>query len=213
MKKPFVFISLLLFSAGCVSTFPTPSPTPAIGDGGLISNNPCGPPCFYGITPGLTTEKEVDEVTNKYVNIFSNCEPYHLKIRENHRGLICDDVALTYIFDTVDRLSYEPGISIVLDDVINSIGPPDIVSSSINSLPDKPFYSDAILFYDEKHMILIIPDQSGTEITLAPDTQVIRVTYLYESNYEKLKTLSTLFSTPWRGYGIYEAKLPTFLNQ
>ncbi len=53
-------LCLMLVSGGC-NAYPTYSPTPwpTLIDRGLFYGEPCAPPCWEGITPGISSEEDV----------------------------------------------------------------------------------------------------------------------------------------------------------
>ncbi|MBA3074003.1 MAG: hypothetical protein FP831_10430, partial [Anaerolineae bacterium] len=51
-----LIVFLLVFTSSC-TTQTEEYPVLNIDDGGLLSKNPCTPPCFWNITPGITTEE------------------------------------------------------------------------------------------------------------------------------------------------------------
>ena len=62
-----------------------------IKDGGLLSGEPCGPPCFIGIIPGVTTEEQVYQII-KNQNLNALCEKDDKVARGGERGITCSNI-------------------------------------------------------------------------------------------------------------------------
>ena len=130
------YIICILFLTSCNSkdhTYqPHPSSTPAIdiGDGGLFSGKPCGPPCFYGIRPDITTYQEVDKVLSSST-FGSSCEKFDDTKSSGFRGFACGG-AFTIAFvnhsDDVYSLGFTPRKSITIGEVIEKYGEPSSVA-------------------------------------------------------------------------------------
>ena len=207
MERITIFILLMMLSA-CSSQFPIVTTVPRIKDGGFLTGEPCGPPCFYNIVPGSTELSEAKNKISIYENVFTNCKSYNQNGGDIIDGINCKDVSISFSNSTVDGLSFQPDSEISLEKVVNLYGPPDFVSSRIVSLPDKPFNSRASLYFDKLNTILILSEQTGTGIVITPDTAIMEITYLSEEEYSNIKSLANSTSVPWHGFGSYKAELP-----
>jgi hypothetical protein len=208
MKK-IISIGVSLFLVGCAITTTTPRISADIKDGGFLSKEPCGPPCFFNITPGGTTEAEVQEVVISQKNVFQDCNLIDDTSKGGGRGLYCDyDIGIGYDGHVVDGVSFSPATNITLQQVIDQYGPPDLVIATVISLPDHPFKSHTVLYYDHFHGMLGIGDQSGTEFNIDPGTTITIISYTSEKRYQQIMSVIKSSGVSWQGYGIYQAVLP-----
>ena len=206
MKKILYIITFILLT-GCTSRIFIKHgiSTNNIGDGGFISKNPCGPPCFFGITPGITTDKDISYLLNVLPDVITNCKEYDFTSEGGKNGLICDYINITYRNNIVDVIGFSLSKNITIQQVIDSYGNPDLVDIDIISLPDKPYTTGMILYFDRIQTILQPPDQKGRKFTIDKDTRIIRIVYL--TNNEYLETRGIEGHIPWRGYGTYYSYL------
>jgi hypothetical protein len=208
MKKWIWFFPLFIITS-CSFIQNIKSQPLQIKDGGVLSSTPCGAPCFYGITPGRTTDTEVVKLISSNKDVFINCEKYDDRASGGKEGLICgDSFGISFSNNLVDAVSFLPTSEISLHQFIDKYGSPDVIDSSIVSLPDKPFRAGTILYFDKIHSIIDLPDQSGSEVQILPETIISKLLFLSEPRYEYQKNLSIKTGVPWHGFGTYEAVLP-----
>lgn len=213
--KIWCMIIFVLVIGGCSTPETDPSLTDKratnipIDDGGFLSGIPCSAPCFYNITPGVTTEEQALKVLSSKTDM-KFCDRWERNANGLDGGIQCSNIGLS-LNDAgiVSSLSFTPTSSITVDEVIEKYGPPNVVSviSSIplHSLKGRiymAFYYQNIL----THMALI--DQAmdltvrGSGFNLTPSTLVERIGYDDKSNY-KISRYQT-----WHGYGIYQESDP-----
>src|SRR5437762_11446844 len=89
--------------AACTGLVSSASGVADINDGGLISGDPCGPPCFWKIIPGVTTEDEVTRIFQAR-DLLQRCENIRNERETGVRGIVC--------FNKVN-ISFRPGTNIV----------------------------------------------------------------------------------------------------
>ena len=206
--KTISLICLFVLLAGCIFMPPFKSVS-SVKDGGFISLKPCGPPCFFGITPGITSTSQFNTIMNSNNSVFSHCKtidnPY---IGKNHHGINCDNgIAMSFTDQRVDGLGFIPTTPIKLGEVIELYGYPDLVDTMVVSLPDKPFESSFTLYYDQIRVILGSEDQAGIEYTVASDTIINDIAYYTQSKYQSFRTFVGTQGTLWKGFGSYSARL------
>jgi hypothetical protein len=202
IRKIFI-LSFLILLMGCTSS------RPKIGDGGFLSLNPCGPPCFYGMTPGITTDKQVQQVITKLSNIFSNCNELNLTSSGGGRALLCDgDITVGYNGDTVDGITFSPYTTVSIQQVIDYYGPPDFVDVLVVSLPDKPFRSKMTLLFDRPQALLGLSDQSGTQFVINANSKITIISYSTENGYQVYRNRILSQGKPWIGFGTYDSRVP-----
>jgi hypothetical protein len=207
--KKRVWIIALIMLTGCNFSPFNISSQRQINDGGLLYSTPCAPPCFFGITPGSTTDYEAVKTISINEDIFSNCKQYDNRSVGGLRGLICGDyIGVLFSENIVGAVSFLPSSKITLEQVIQRYGQPDLIDAYISSLPDKPFTSKVFIFFDNLHAVLELIEQPGTKMQIKPDEIISTVTYWSEEEYNSKISSSENRGVSWRGYGDYEAKLP-----
>ncbi len=206
-----IFASLGILLAGCMLET-QPQPTPATNeqfhDGGLISQIPCGPPCFYGIVPGLATEADIERAEAERSDIYSNCSLVDNTSFGGVRGFRCEGgVGGIYKGQTVDSIGFYPAKNIIVKEIIDLYGPPDFLNVMIVSLPDAPPWSGASLVYGRMHTILGMSDQPGREFRIEPDTHITSVSYLSDARFTEIWDPHDKTSVSWNGFQTYQAIL------
>lgn len=177
------------------------TPGPNIGDGGFITRQPCGPPCYQNISPGVTTEKDARNILQ---NMGEPCVDFDYTNEGGYRGLICENVTMGFVNHIVDALTFYPSTAITVQQVIEAYGPPDRVCAYISSiLPDEPQRSNMMLFYDRFQAILELTEQDGIEFKVNPSTGVSSIGYLTEADYQYHQNLLVDNVSPWNSYERY----------
>jgi hypothetical protein len=169
-------------------------------DGGLISKNPCGPPCFWGILPGVTREDQVDEILNSK-NINEICSVYNNEEQSGLRGLDClflINISYRKHTDIVEIVSFVPTEEILVSDVIAQYGYPSQILVFSTGLPDHSKSIDMDLYYNDIQSVIDLPRMDGSVYNLSADTKVTAVSY-----YEKLNPTISEHLQPWNGFGQY----------
>ena len=67
----------------------------SIEDGGLISKNPCGAPCFLGVTPGITTKPQIIEILHER-NLYDLCKFDEYVYAEEEMTIECTSFNINY---------------------------------------------------------------------------------------------------------------------
>ena len=176
---------------------PTPQPGTNIGDGGLISEQPCGPPCLLGVKPGVSTADDV-LVNLRSAGFGSLCQ------REGP-GIGCPAIPIFFFFgedeNTIKYINFSPA-NITLSNVIEKYGPPTrwYVSSPIDDSGDTIASVTMELFYDEIFTIIQLEYQEGSWVPYkaTPESKVESVIYRASIWDEGLYPGSS-----WHGYGKY----------
>lgn len=187
----------------------TPSPTKAfnpyeISDGGFISGEPCGPPCFLGITPGISSSYDIKTILGDY-GLLSECE-------EGGWGWICPGLPLSLrihiVDDDVSKVSsiIFSTTDIQLGSLIDAYGDPDrwtdYLPNDDSGYPMSYYYLE--LCFDEINTVTRLEKTNINEPCLVqPTTPVIEVTY-----FDGTCTSYYEFSRIWSGYGEYKIDSP-----
>jgi hypothetical protein len=119
-----IFLVILLTLSACVPA----TPTLDVGDGGFLSGEPCGPPCFWGIVPGQTMEAEVMEILQER-GVFKVCRAHDREAEGGIRGIICPQFAVGFRRggNVVDDVVLWPSTPITAEEIIAKYGEPEFV--------------------------------------------------------------------------------------
>lgn len=198
-----ITFSILLFA--CSTPISTPTPYPYLGDGGFLSGETCGPPCFFGIMPGMTTMDQAITIL-KSEGLYQDCYMYDNSSHGGARGLACGS-ALWFGFqngDVVENVSFRPSPTINVSDVIRKYGEPDIVDVSSNSPSNKEFETGMSLWYSRIGVSLGLGYQNSLEFELEPTTPILSIDYHSPNSYK----LDRSYAQKWQGYGVYKEYHP-----
>ncbi|MBI1794755.1 MAG: hypothetical protein HYR70_11280 [Chloroflexi bacterium] len=204
MKKLILSAWLLVLLVACTAKYniqPTLVRGNQVKDGGLLTKKPCGPPCFFGITPVITDEEQATKTMEKMPDIFANCKSFDFTSTGGKRGTNCTYVNIGYKNAVVDLVSFTPSDGISVGQVIDLYGSPNSVSVGIVSLPDSPDRTTMTLFFDQIQTMIGMGEQSGPQFAVQPITSVVTVVYLSKNGYEESRNTPT--NQKWNGYGVY----------
>jgi hypothetical protein len=195
--------SLLLLLLACTSI--SPSRVTDIGDGGFLSEQPCGPPCFWDITPNITREAQVIQVLQTQ-GLFQNCETFNNEAQSGYRGINCRfvvSVAFQLGTDIVSIVGFKPSSKLTVKGVISKYGNPDSVTVTASGLPEHP-RTVMVLYYDKIYTNLVLTEQEGVEFEVIADTEIENIGYSDQADYN----LSNRYAFKWNGYGKYQRHEP-----
>jgi hypothetical protein len=213
-----IFIAVLL--VGCVrpvgntdaSEIPTAGPAVDFGDGGFLSGEPCGPPCFLDITPGVTEERQAIEILQGYIDI-QECDRWDWSEEGGVRGIGCPHVIGYQLYTVamdfsdqglVTRVGFIPSQMITVEAVIAKYGIPDWLSVvSWTEEGESPPMIFMALYYSELRTRIVLPIQETDTYLVSPTSQIESVTYEGIS----LSFIVGLDLT-WQGYGEYPVSVP-----
>lgn len=170
-----------------------------IGDGGLISGEPCESPCFFGI--------HIDETPlNQVVSLLENngISPCYFAsdttvfCGKNVISIAIGADSSTYI---VDGLEYVPSFPITVAEIIGKYGNPSFVYVSFSDTPDlSALY--VLVLWDSIKMRVDLPEIEDESYVVENITQIQRVIFLDETSYSNLTTDE--YAQAWNGYGAYK---------
>lgn len=179
------------------SAAPTPQLGKNIGDGGLISGEPCGPPCLMGITPGITT---VDEAASHLENVGLSdvC-------KKEVWWIGCPDIPIFFHFGEdkkiVAWIVFSP-TNVNFGDVVAKYGSPSRWNINVPTDEAGRLMSRVTLqlFYDEIFTVIDLEYQEREDAVYnaMPESKVLNVTYTASVSDQGL------YSTGWHGYGEYK---------
>jgi hypothetical protein len=182
----------------------TRHPTPDVGDGGVLSGEPCGPPCLWNITPDITTEQQVIEILEKHF-IKSDCDsPWPAS--EQNPWIVCGPIGVEIgEGGKVVNLEIKPVQPITVGDFLGSYGEPDAVHLDGDgpggfNTPAEWVFMD--LFFDKIRTEVHLPRQDGTTFVLEPSTLIDAITYPGSVWTNRVSNVA-----PWAGYGEYQGPI------
>jgi hypothetical protein len=202
-SKSIVLVSLLaLFLTSCgLARQILAVKIPDLGDGGFISDQPCAPPCFWGIVPGESHEDEVvDSLRQK--EVLQACESFDNEDESGGRGIICRSfivVSFAEKTEIVESIGFAPSKDISVSDAIDKYGEPDAVSVLPAGIPENR-RTVMIIYFDDIRARIALPEQSGVVYKIEPFTEVENIGYSDIEVYQASKR----FSQVWVGYSEYE---------
>ena len=179
---------------------------PEIGDGGFLSQEPCGPPCFWNIVPNITTKDEAIEVL-KSKGLFERCEFIDNTAYAGTRGIVCRPIVLVELRDDTDIVSgigFRPSEAITVEDMIEKYGEPDAVLVSTIGIPEGQYQIGMNLYYDKFYGDIRLNEQDGGTFTLTPSTIIVNIGYADEAWYSEVRNRLQ----QWKGYGEYKYQSP-----
>lgn len=212
-----VYLILAFILSGCSIPLgysqPTPTPIPTaipvfdFGDGGLLSNEPCGPPCFWNIEPGKTTQVEASQILEN-LGVLENCLFFFAP--DAHEGEASNTwscpgefgIGLRKDTGIVTSINFTLQESIELQKMIEKYGNPDLVWIFDTGFVDAPSASATVCF-TKFGMQFLLPDLAASYYPISQTTLIKDVVYQdYQSMQRKLKQWSDSVTT-WKGYGNY----------
>jgi hypothetical protein len=175
-----------------------------IGDGGFLTEEPCGPPCFWNIIPATTQKQESIDIFQEHFNQYfgvSNCSQWPQSW--NTQLIECKPVVIGFNADGyVEGISFIPTQSITVGDVISKYDDPNDVSTIGigDEIIGKTKWVSVSLFFNKIRTIIILPSQDGTNYDVQPSTPVMMIVYPDDTIWALAKTQQL---TQWKGFGEY----------
>jgi len=207
----FLVISFSLLSTTCTlssETTETPQspfspPSNPFGDGGFLSESPCAYPCFYGITPGETTEKEAIAILNDRDTPFKDCKSFNNSSEGGDRGITCQYCGFTFEKGFVVSVGFRPNEKIEVSQIIEKIGEPDRLIPFSISLPEYPMEGQYILCFDQPRISIWLPIIKGSIYNISSLSIVESINYGTDEAYRGGGCSMISVSIEWEGYGDY----------
>lgn len=154
---------------------------------GLLTAEPCGPPCWQGLVPGVSTEEEVREFlgSSDYVGPYTEY-PGRFEGVTVVRWQRTWETRRWNEFDMRHGLLVLMGMyvdsGVTLERVVDRYGPPDKFEAGLKM--SGQIYTLVSLFYHELGMMVDL-HLSGDHPELKPHTTVVRVWYFEPSPLEE----------------------------
>jgi hypothetical protein len=196
--------TLLLVAASACSSADGGLLTPtAEWDGGLLSQDPCGPPCYGGILPGTTSEQDAFAIANDS-SFLGPCTLHDEPNQE--RFLSCANAILVVDRATsvVVQIGFKASQTTTLEELISLYGQPQYVHVGPVGVPESPLTAMAVYFEDIEASVAL-EEQDGVGYAVLPSTLVTGIWYGPTREFPGWKL-------PWRGYGQYRLSPPELPN-
>jgi hypothetical protein len=217
-----VLLSLGLLILGMCVCCGEPPPL----DLSLLTGEPCEPPCWQGLTPGVSTHEEVNEFirTSRFVN------PQTLHLSGLHRaggqrvgvsiswrstvGGGRGSNNFTVKGGVLEGITIYPDYGLTLERLMERYGPPEKYVANLSGY--ERLWIDVTLFYPT-HGFTVYLALRPEDATLKPESKVVSVWYFQAASLERFIELQCeagyLGGTPeksleplqdWQGYGAVE---------
>ncbi len=221
-SKILLVLVCIILSACTSSTAPTAEGTPTpeitptaeqtrvtritIGDGGFLSEEPCGPPCFLSMTPDVTSYEEAVQILKDYQYYDNFC-------RELDIGgswlISCEDKYDSSFLLEVDNnkayvieIGFAPQTEITMQEVVERYGEPSDVIVTVQGYEESIRKSSMRIYYADLQLGLWPGYQDGNLYTIQPATIIEWV--LYYGAHDESTFLDD--KRDWTGYDTYGPK-------
>lgn len=175
-----------------------------IGDGGLLSGQPCPSPCGFGIQIGETQLDQVIPVLEE--NGISGCwtEP-----NVSWSLISCGgnriNVQVEMQTRLVNAIWFDPSAQISLGELVEKYGEPNYVTMD-QVEPDK--IASTTLSWNSIRMLVSLPEIADDNYDIEQTTEVKTVSFLDKNLYRVSDYESNPNYQPWTGYGPYRPAVP-----
>ena len=178
-----------------------------IGDGGLLSGQPCSSPCAFGIRIGETQLDQVIPVLEN--NGISRCwtEP-NLSWSLISCGGNRLNVQVDMHTSLVNAIGFDPSVPIALGDVIEKYGEPNFVTVD----QDATRKLQLRLYWNSIRMLVVVPEILGETYDVRNTTEVEEISFSDQNLYRISDKETNPYYQPWSGYGKYQPTEPFPLN-
>lgn len=193
---------ILMCLTSCTFIPVTPESTIDIGDGGFLTGEPCGPPCFWGIIPGQTRESEAIEILQER-GVFETCEAFDKEAEGGARGMKCGSqvfIGFGQGDDVVQGVGFNPSSAITVQDVVAKYREPEgvlVVPLGVHVID-----AQLVMVYPDTLTWVRLPAQDEAPYILESSTPVENIAYdmlFGELSYYEDEP----FWKEWQGYGEY----------
>jgi len=147
---------------------------------GLVTGEPCAPPCWQGLVPGSSTEDDVrrflsgsEYVAGLYA-VHSGAHEGLIVLRWDRRGTSGQESAFHIQDGVLSLMSMYVESDVTLEQVVGRFGTPDEFAAGLKM--SGRIYALVTLFYREPGMILELHLYDDVP-ELKPETKVVRVWY------------------------------------
>jgi len=175
-------------------------PKANIGDGGLLSGVPCSAPCFWHITPGITTKQETKKIFYSELKQYF-CWNWDHRYESGLQGISCSNLNVSFDEnEIVNTINFDLTQDISVDKIIQNFGKPDnidVFPVGMDHFPPPTLRMQ--LYYKKQNMIVSLQDQNGFVYDLKPNTLISDISYVKSDEFNSL--INT--AKRWDGYKDY----------
>ncbi|MBC7228084.1 MAG: hypothetical protein H5T61_12790 [Thermoflexales bacterium] len=192
---------MLLSLSACIPVTPA-TPMVDIGDGGFLSEEPCGPPCFWGIIPGQTTEAEVIKILQRR-GMYATCEVRDFEPEGGERVISCGSrliIGFERGSEVVNGIGFSPSLTIAAEEVITKYGEPELVE--VGGLGVHVIDFQLTMAYPGMLTWVRLSLQDKLPYILEPSTRVRNIAYAVDFGDPCYYEDNPLWKE-WHGYGEY----------
>ena len=183
------------------------TPSPLIEDGGFISGKICGPPCFFGIIPGVTTKNDAITLLQSR-GLYQDCTEIDTTKKGGGHIISCNYLVVSIggNGDLVSGISFRPSEDITVAQVIAKYGQPTVVSMlGASDSSDRYYTAYMDLCYDQINTVIsLIAQENSATYEISPTTLVGIIEYDDQEEYQSRRQIIQ----SWNGYGKYEERNP-----
>lgn len=175
-----------------------------IGDGGLLSGQPCSSPCAFGIRVGETQLDQVIPVLEN--NGISRCwtEP-----NISWSLISCGGNRLNVQVDMhtslVNAIWFDPSVAISLGDIMEKYGEPNYVTVD----QEAPGTIHPRFYWNSIRMVVLLPEIFGETYEVEKTTEVEGISFSDENLYRISDIETEPYYKPWSGFGLYQPPVGT----
>lgn len=157
---------------------------------GLVEGEPCAPPCWQGLVPGVSTQEEVEELlrTSRYVDpesIYKDTQWGPVAIWWQRRWQTQGENSFTVQDGVLEVMSMYLDSQVTVEQLMNRYGPPDKFAADFSVHPE-PVYIVVHLFYRELGMMLELR-LSEDDRELSPEAEIVRIRYFEPAALDDLR--------------------------
>lgn len=178
-----------------------------IGDGGIISGEPCPAPCVYGIRAGETQLDQVLPTLEKNGIAGSDCF-----IEPSVSWILFDcgagrlNVQVNTQTNLVNAVWIVPNDRISLGKIIDKYGEPNYVTLDQEGAPGT---IHPRVYWNSMRMLVTLPEIQDKTYNFQKTTDVEGIDFSDENLYRTSEKESDSYYKPWGGYGLYQAPILT----
>jgi len=180
-----------------------------IGDGGLLSDQPCKSPCFFGVRLGKTTFDEVIPILKT-----NGLSPCFKDLRSaDWESVVClidkPSVRVEINEDSrvVNGIWYLPSIALAVSDIIAKYGEPNYVQALLARDDSGNLQMTSTLYWDSLEMeVRLSPTKDSGEHKYQIESTT-NIDSIYFEEKEDYMRFSREGAERWRGYDFYSKPL------
>lgn len=203
LRISFVLLVVVIVAAACASPPELRNPQFLIDDS-LVDNEPCGAPCWNGITPGVTEWGDaltILEDTEGIVDVKTetNDETGEIAATFQREGGVPCCLVYSRNGEIVDQMLLQLAPNNTLAEVIENLGEPVYFSGTEVS----PEQAAAALFYPDRSLVIYAFVAGAESGTISETSEIFAALYLSEEDMQQVIETSQLHA--WLGYDSFKA--------